>query len=934
MKKMEKNEITVYCPVCGYKLPYEMTVCSSCGKNIKSLCDVDKPGTSGVATRKNTLESLRRFLTSKKRKNKEPPKDNLVKMSVGLMQRNENGKLEPVRGTVVPISVPQGSDAKQLQKAAEQKLKTINKDLNGRPCLLLYPDGTEITNIPGTEIPFSLKQYKETVGKNYQRITLYICTAEDFLSCSQETTSESDSADTVITVYCPVCGYKLPYETTFCSLCGKNITSLCDVDKPGTSGVATRKNTLESLRRFRTSKKRKNKEPPKDNLVKMSVGLMQRNEYGELEPVRGTVVPISVPQGSDAKQLQKAAEQKLKTINKDLNGRPCLLLYPDGTEITNIPGTEITFSLKQYKETVGKHYQRITLYICTAEDFLPCSQETTSESDSADTVEPALRSDDGESCIDSAAPVPALTSDDGKSCIDSAAPVLLANSKAGPRTSGGAKKTTYYRIPSGSRPFQANRRRLWVKIIKRVNGGAEELHGNARVCGAHFISGEASMDHDSPDFVPSVFACTTPKKQSPSPKKRVRGREMFYGLKKRLRRCQTADVETEETPSEGGTSEDLDSSMGTTEEVETPSTPPVSKERETSTTEAKTLQLTPSPKKTSPSFKLPAGLPKLCNMNPFVLLKPLIMPLSEYQCEQCNDKFTSVSQLTEHKQQHEEEKSVPCEICGTSFSSQALFTEHQCVHAEKPSFACNMCHRTFYSNHNLKRHKLLHVRDGRKCSKCGVLFCRRHNHILFVPQAEPTTESEQDCSIVETENLMPENDVLEKVEPSQTDDVADDAQSSQTVATTTTTTTSEPLPKNYKTSPPVLPTNILTEVPFPMLIKPFRSSLPLLPRSTSFQFKPPVPPDYPAVFIQPHLPQHPELPYSLRVFSPQCLTSALLEVKRNYKYICNKEVKAKEKEMVHVKVEQSETPLISPVKQRSREKVKKERTAYDLEIVL
>ncbi|XP_053173994.1 zinc finger and BTB domain-containing protein 24-like [Scomber japonicus] len=441
------------------------------------------------------------------------------------------------------------------------------------------------------------------------------------------------------------------------------------------------------------------------------------------------------------------------------------------------------------------------------------------------------------------------------------------------------------------------------------------------------------MDHDSPDFVPSVFACTTPKKQSPSPKKRVREREMLYSLRKRRRPCQTADVETEETPPEGDTSEDLDSSnlMETTEEVETPSTPPVSKESETLTTEVKTLQFTPSSNKTS--LKLPAGLPKLCNMSPIVLLKPVIIPPSGYQCEQ----------LIEHKHEdeHEEEKPVPCEICGTLFASQALFTEHQCVHAEKPSFACNMCNRTFSTNHNLKRHKLLHVRDGRKCGKCGVLFCRRHNHVVFVPQAESTVESDQDCSIVETENVMPENNVLEKVEPSQTDhDVADDAQSSQTV-TTTTSTTSKPLPKKHKTSPGVLPTNILTEVPFPKLIKPFRSSLALLPRSTSFQFKPPVPPDYPAVFIQPHLPQRPELPYSLRVFSPQCLTSALLEVKRNYGYICNKEViamakkkKEKEKQVVHVKVEQSETQLISPVKQRSSEKVKKERTAYDLEIVL
>lgn len=51
----------------------------------------------------------------------------------------------------------------------------------------------------------------------------------------------------------------------------------------------------------------------------------------------------------------------------------------------------------------------------------------------------------------------------------------------------------FYRIPSGSRPFQANRRRLWEKIIKRANG-SNELNGNARICGAHFISGKFHCD--------------------------------------------------------------------------------------------------------------------------------------------------------------------------------------------------------------------------------------------------------------------------------------------------------------------------------------------------------------------------------------------------------------------------------------------------------
>lgn len=50
-------------------------------------------------------------------------------------------------------------------------------------------------------------------------------------------------------------------------------------------------------------------------------------------------------------------------------------------------------------------------------------------------------------------------------------------------------KLKFYRIPSGYRPFQANRRRLWLQAIQQVNGSTEEVRGNARICGAHFISG-------------------------------------------------------------------------------------------------------------------------------------------------------------------------------------------------------------------------------------------------------------------------------------------------------------------------------------------------------------------------------------------------------------------------------------------------------------
>ncbi|XP_042566525.1 zinc finger MYM-type protein 4 isoform X3 [Clupea harengus] len=87
----------------------------------------------------------------------------------------------------------------------------------------------------------------------------------------------------------------------------------------------------------------------------------------------------------------------------------------------------------------------------------------------------------------------------------------------------------FYRIPSGKRPFNANRRRLWLQAIKRVDW-TEDIIKNARICGAHFISGEASLNYESPDFVPSVFEYS---KSSQRPEAKL---ERFQRNKQRSKR--------------------------------------------------------------------------------------------------------------------------------------------------------------------------------------------------------------------------------------------------------------------------------------------------------------------------------------------------------------------------------------------------------------
>ncbi|KAI9518131.1 hypothetical protein NQZ68_039954 [Dissostichus eleginoides] len=184
-----------------------------------------------------------------------------------------------------------------------------------------------------------------------------------------------------VIMYCPFCGQQQASKSAFCCPCGKDIKFLCDVDKTGTSGE------------------------------------------------------------SDADELQRAAEQKMKNFDRNLHGGPYVLLYPDGTKIANIPGTEVPFTLNEYKEAVGKAYQRITLYICTAEDFFTSSQETSSESNSSDSEVIIMSPTSAEfNAADTLVWEPA----DGESGTDSAAPVLFSDSQEGPGTSGGVLETACY----------------------------------------------------------------------------------------------------------------------------------------------------------------------------------------------------------------------------------------------------------------------------------------------------------------------------------------------------------------------------------------------------------------------------------------------------------------------------------------------------------
>lgn len=304
------------------------------------------------------------------------------------------------------------------------------------------------------------------------------------------------------------------------------------------------------------------------------------------------------------------------------------------------------------------------------------------------------------------------------------------------------------------------------------------------------------------------------------------------------------------------------------------------------------------PQESKGTSNLQAKIPTLC-------LRSVFAPLAGYLCELCNQTFRNASELVKHKRLHE--NPVSCEVSENISIDQEEFPKH----VPEPSFPCNICDRSFTTNQSLKRHKLLHVKDGRRCPKCGQIFCQLHNHILFMPlpkneQNSTTDESSSQDSDLNNE-LSSDESVLEKSE-SFTDEskqnsfedaspLEEPEHESGSSAESVVVTKPEPLSETQNPLPPVSHLKIPDEIPLPKLKR-------VLNPQVSRCFRG----DYPTDYIQPHLPQQPQLQPPLKVFSPQCLTSALLEVRRNYEYILSKPVNV--------------------------EKSKRQCTTYDLEIVL
>ena len=158
--------------------------------------------------------------------------DETVTVSIGLMRMVEND-LKPVWGKRLPIQVPKSASYARILGRGIEKWAAFDRKFDGEEdYVVLYEDGSHALCLPGQEEDFQLEKYKTELGKDYKRITMYLCTTADFEMSEGTDITESEPSDSMPT---PVSESSLPSQLSGSSL-DKTDTSTPPISCHSSSG--------------------------------------------------------------------------------------------------------------------------------------------------------------------------------------------------------------------------------------------------------------------------------------------------------------------------------------------------------------------------------------------------------------------------------------------------------------------------------------------------------------------------------------------------------------------------------------------------------------------------------------------------------------------------------------------------------------------------
>jgi hypothetical protein len=105
-----------------------------------------------------------------------------LQINIGIVELEGNhSKIK--RGSLLPVDVKKSDSHATVKDSGVNKQLAHNKQLrkeDDNEWLLLYPDMDNVVNIPGKNELFTVEKYKESLGRPYSRVNLYICKMLDF----------------------------------------------------------------------------------------------------------------------------------------------------------------------------------------------------------------------------------------------------------------------------------------------------------------------------------------------------------------------------------------------------------------------------------------------------------------------------------------------------------------------------------------------------------------------------------------------------------------------------------------------------------------------------------------------------------------------------------------------------------------------------------
>ena len=177
----------MFCHSCGGWRGANHKFCPKCGISLSS-------------SSASQVSSFKKFVSQKSKerqttfnsKSKKAKMDEFVTITIGIGSLS-CGVFKAVRGKSLPLKVKKHVSAQEILEEALKKRSSYDRTFrNDKTCKLCFPDGSEVSTLPGTNGPSTLEKCKEDLGKTYTRITLFLCPLEDASDTEPERTSTSE----------------------------------------------------------------------------------------------------------------------------------------------------------------------------------------------------------------------------------------------------------------------------------------------------------------------------------------------------------------------------------------------------------------------------------------------------------------------------------------------------------------------------------------------------------------------------------------------------------------------------------------------------------------------------------------------------------------------------------------------------------------------